>query len=64
MPAMDRQTKFLWMKDLLEHLSSCQEQWQAADDATEWFLADAMRRDLDEMRRLCESLRTDAACVG
>jgi hypothetical protein len=53
---MDRQARFLWMKDLLEHISDCHEQWQAADPAAERFLADAVRRDLDELRRVCESL--------
>ncbi|HEY5312159.1 MAG TPA: hypothetical protein VIK18_06550 [Pirellulales bacterium] len=53
---MDRQARFLWMKDLLEHLSDCHDQWQAADPASQRYLADAVRRDLDELRRLCESL--------
>jgi uncharacterized membrane protein YccC len=54
---MDRQATFLWMQDLLEHLNSCHEQWQLADARTEHYLADSMRRDLDELRRLCETLR-------
>ena len=54
---MDRKTKFLWMKDILDHLGDCFEQWQGADDRTERYLADSMQRDLDEFRRLCESLR-------
>ncbi|HEX4148905.1 MAG TPA: hypothetical protein VHY20_07955 [Pirellulales bacterium] len=53
---MDRQARFLWMQDLLEHLGACHEQWPAAEPAVERFLADAVRRDLDELRRLCDSL--------
>ena len=53
---MDRQTRFLWMKDLLDHLAECHDQWQAADPAIERYLAEAVRRDLDELRRLCDSL--------
>lgn len=53
---MDRQAGFLWMKDLLEHLGQCCDQWQAADPPAERFLADAMRRDLDELRRVCDAL--------
>ncbi len=56
---MDRQAKFLWMKDLLAHLSQCHDAWQSADERTESYLADSIRRDLDEFRRLCESLRSD-----
>jgi hypothetical protein len=44
------------MQDLLEHLGACHEQWPAAEPAVERFLADAVRRDLDELRRLCDSL--------
>lgn len=51
-----REAKFLWMKDLLEHLSRCHEQWESADERTERYLVDSVRRDLDEIRRVCESL--------
>lgn len=54
---MTRHATFLWMQDLLEHLHACSEQWQTAEPGSEPFLADTMRRDLDELRRLCESLR-------
>jgi hypothetical protein len=56
---MDRHAKFLWMKDLLEHLGRCHEQWQLSDAPNEHYLAESMRRDLDEFRRLCESLRCE-----
>ncbi|MBS0208287.1 MAG: hypothetical protein JSS27_04970 [Planctomycetes bacterium] len=53
---MDRQAKYLWMQDLLEHLTLCHEQWLLADRRNESYLIDSMRRDVEEMRRLCESL--------
>jgi hypothetical protein len=58
---MDRKTKLLWMKDILEHLGDCFEEWQLADPQSERFLAEAIERDLDEFRRLCSSLRRDAS---
>lgn len=53
---MERQTKLHWMRDILEHLRACHEQWQVADSHTERYLAESMKRDLDEFRRLCDSL--------
>ena len=32
---MTRQDKFLWMKDLLEHMERCHEQWETADERME-----------------------------
>lgn len=57
---MTRHAKFLWMKDLLEHMTRCHEQWEAADARTERFLVDSMRRDVEEFRRVCESLRAES----
>ena len=54
---MDRHTRLLWMKEVLEHLNDCHQQWQSADGSDEFFLAEAMKRDLDELRRICELLR-------
>ncbi len=54
---MDRRSTFLWMRDILDHLSSCCEQWESADASSERFLADAMRRDMDELRKLYQSVR-------
>lgn len=56
---MTRQTKFLWMKDLLEHMDRCHQQWETADERMESFLAESLRRDIDEFRRICDSLRTN-----
>ena len=55
---MTRQDKFLWMKDLLEHMERCHEQWETADERMECFLAESLRRDIDEFRRICDSLRS------
>ncbi len=49
------------MKDLLEHLVHCHEDWQQASGTTEQFLARSMRRNLDDCRRLCESLQRELA---
>ena len=57
---MDRQAKLLCMKEILENLGDCHERWQDADRRDEHFVAEAMRRGLDEFRRLCESLSRDA----
>lgn len=58
---MDRHAKFVWMKEVLERLSDCQREWETAEGPTERFLADSIKRDLDEVRRLCDSLRQDGA---
>ena len=55
----DRRNTLLWMKDLIEHMSRCQEQLQwAAEGPSESFLTDALLVDLVECRRLCEQLRS------
>lgn len=55
----DRRTKLLWMKDILEHMDRCHEQWEAADERTGMLLAATLRRDLDQLGRLCDSLSDD-----
>ena len=52
----DRQNKLHWMRDILEHLRHAQEQLPQANGATERYLAESMKRDLEEFRRLCDSL--------
>jgi hypothetical protein len=53
-----RQSNLLWLKDLLEHLRACQKQLEWAEDReTVHGLTDAMLRDLESCRRLCESLK-------
>lgn len=54
---MTRQSKLLLMKDLLEHLQECHDEWLAADERTEAYVAQSMERGLSELGRLCDSLR-------
>jgi hypothetical protein len=55
----NRQSTLLWMKDLIEHLSTCHDQLEwAADGRTETFLTETMLVDLVECQRLCEQLRS------
>lgn len=54
---MNRHARLLSMKEVIEHLNDCHQQWQNAEGTDEFFLAEAMKRDLDELRRLCELLR-------
>ena len=49
----------MWMKDILEHVTECHREWQTADGRLEQYLAESIQRDLDEIRRLCQSLRGD-----
>ncbi len=58
---MDRHAKFVWMKEVLERLSDCQSEWETAQGPTERFLAESIKRDLDEVRRICHSLRNETA---
>src|SRR5260221_14549382 len=61
-----REATLLHLKDVLEHLRTCQQQLQWAEDApTTRLLTETMLRDLDCCRRLCESLhRRTALLVG
>jgi len=56
---MATQEKLSLMRDLLEHMGTCCEAWQAAGDQKEALFASYLRRDLTEFRRLCESLLCD-----
>lgn len=57
---MNRHAKLLLMKEILEHLDDCHHQWLLADDDAGGYLADAMKRDLEEIRRLCDSLKNES----
>jgi hypothetical protein len=52
----DHNAQIYRMRDLLEHLMANFERWAAADLASEPIWGDLLRRDLDECRRLCQSL--------
>jgi hypothetical protein len=57
-----RETNLLWMKDVLDHLRSCRNQLEwAQDQQAIVVLTEAMLRDLDCCRRLCEKLRDRVA---
>jgi hypothetical protein len=46
------------MKDLIEHMSRCQDQLEWTHDrATQAFLAESLLGDLSECQKLCEQLR-------
>lgn len=54
---MDRRKKFLWMREILDHLVDCCDQWQEEDvERNNSILAAAVQRDLDEVRRVCQML--------
>ncbi len=53
-----RESNLLWLKDLLEHLSACQQQLEWTEDGeTIHRVTETMLRDLDCCRRLCEGLK-------
>ena len=55
----NRSNTLLWMKDLIEHMSRCQDQLEWTHDrATQAFLAESLLGDLSECQKLCETLRT------
>ena len=57
-----RETNLLWLKDMLDQMTACQQQLQWAEDpATITVLTEAMLRDLDCCRRLCETMHRRAA---
>ena len=61
----NRESNLLWMKDVIEHLSACQQQLEWSEDAeTAQVLIDAMLRDLDCCRRLCEAFEKPTGLGG
>lgn len=57
---MDRQTRLLWMNDILDHLTHSYEEWKQCDEQTEQYLADSIKRDLSEFSRLCDAVRSES----
>ena len=56
-----RDLNLLWLKDTLEHLTSCRQELQWAEDAeTVHLLTETMLRDLECCRRLCQALHRRA----
>jgi hypothetical protein len=59
-----RENNLLWLRDLLEHLTICQQQLEWADDGESiQVLTESMLRDLDNCRRLCERLGRQAGAL-
>ncbi len=56
---MDRHDKLMLMKDLLDRMSDSCSDWQGADEHFAHYFEESMRRDLAELRRLCESIRAE-----
>jgi len=53
-----RESNLLWLKDLLEHLTTCQRQLEwAEDNETIRVLTETMLADLDRCKRLCETMQ-------
>ena len=44
------------MRDLLEHMDDCCQDWQSSDERFQSIFANAIRRDLTEFRRICNVL--------
>jgi len=54
---MNRQFRHLVMKDIIDHLAHCHEKWQVTETRRVDDLADAIERDLNELRQHCHALR-------
>jgi hypothetical protein len=54
---MDRRNTMLCMRDVLDHLNRCYDQWQAAEGRVERFVVQSMERDLAELQRICRDVR-------
>lgn len=56
-----RDSNMLFLKDMLEHLVSCQQQLQwTTDSQAVHVLTEVMLRDLERCNRLCESIKRKA----
>jgi hypothetical protein len=52
-----RERNLIWLRDTLEHLSSCQQRLEWTEDAEAIsVITETMLRDLESCRRLCEAL--------
>jgi hypothetical protein len=53
---MTHQETRMRLADIWEHLNECYQQWEQADDEGAEWLTYCLVRDLDECRRICESI--------
>ena len=57
-----RESNLVWLRDILEHLASAQQQLEWSDDPeTTRLVTEQMLRDLDRCRRLCETIHRRSA---
>ena len=60
-----RESNLLWLKDLLEHLTTCQQQLEwAEDNEAIRVLSETMLADLDRCKRICEKQTYAIAISG
>jgi hypothetical protein len=52
-----RESNLLWLRDLLQHLTDCQErlEWAKGPDTVR-VITETMLRDLERCRQLCQSM--------
>ncbi len=56
-----RESNLLFLKDMLEHLASCQQQLQwTTDSQAVHVLTEVMLRDLDRCNKLCQNIKRKA----
>jgi hypothetical protein len=54
---MDRRETALCLREVLDHLNRCCDQWHAADSRTEQWALQSIERDLAELQRVCRMAR-------
>jgi hypothetical protein len=56
-----RESNLLWLKDLLEHLTTCRQRLEwVADPDTVCVVTETMLDDLERCKRLCENIQRRA----
>lgn len=54
---MERRETVLWMREVLEHLNRCCDQWEVSGSRAEQMAIQSMERDLAELQRICRTAR-------
>ena len=57
---VNRHDQFLWMKDLVRHMHTCCENWEEAESGGRGFWAEALERELNDLRQLCRTVDAEA----
>ncbi len=58
-----REANLLWLRDILEQLTTSQKQLEWAEDTESInLLTDTMQRDLERCQQLCQALRQRQRC--